>query len=48
MASQVKGVRCLAIIDKNRDLYVTPVQGAQELYKLHIMVHRERSLEPGP
>ena len=30
--------RRLVIIDKNRDLYLTPVQGAQELYKLHIMV----------
>jgi hypothetical protein len=28
----------LWIVDKNRDLYLTPVQGAQELYKLHIMV----------
>ena len=30
--------RRLVIVDKNRDLYLTPVQGAQELYKLHIMV----------
>lgn len=30
--------RRLVLIDKNRDLYLTPVQGAQELHKLHIMV----------
>ena len=30
--------RRLVVVDKNRDLYLTPVQGAQELYKLHIMV----------
>ena len=30
--------RRLVIVDKNRDLYLTPVQGAQELVKLHIMV----------
>jgi len=30
--------RRLVLVDKNRDLYLTPVQGAQELHKLHIMV----------
>ena len=30
--------RRLAIVDKNRDLYLTPVQGAQEMHKLHTMV----------
>jgi intraflagellar transport protein 80 len=30
--------RRLVVVDKNRDLYLTPVQGAQELHKLHIMV----------
>ena len=34
--------RRLVIVDKNRDLYLTPVQGAQELYKLHIMVDSVR------
>jgi len=30
--------RRLVLVDNNRDLYLTPVQGAQELHKLHIMV----------
>ena len=30
--------RRLVLVDKNRDAYLTPVQGAQELHKLHIMV----------
>jgi len=34
--------RRLVLVDKNRDLYITPVQGAQELYKLHIMVDTVR------
>ena len=40
--SQSKGMRRLALVDRNRDLYITPVQGAQELYKLHIMVDSVR------
>ena len=40
--SQSKALRRLAVIDKNRDLYITPVQGSQELYKLHIMVDSVR------
>ena len=36
--SQTKGLRRLALIDKNRDLYLTPTAGASELYKLHVMV----------
>ena len=40
--SQSKTLRRLALIDKNRDLYITPVQGSQELYKLHIMVDSVR------
>lgn len=36
------GKRRLVLIDKNRDLYITPVQGAQEFYKLHIMVDTVR------
>mmetsp|Transcript_14243 Transcript_14243/g.37685 ORF Transcript_14243/g.37685 Transcript_14243/m.37685 type:complete len:275 (-) Transcript_14243:572-1396(-) len=34
--------RRLVLVDKNRDLYISPVQGAQELYKLHIMVDAMR------
>jgi hypothetical protein len=33
-----KGNRRLALIDKNRDLYITPTEGAQEMVKLHTMV----------
>ena len=40
--SQSKGMRRLALVDRNRDLYITPVQGASELYKLHIMVDSVR------
>jgi intraflagellar transport protein 80 len=36
--SQAKALRRLALVDKNRDLHITPVTGAQESYKLHIMV----------
>ena len=40
--SHVKGLRRLAIVDKNRDLYLTPVHGAQEMHKLHTMVDTVR------
>jgi len=32
------GGRRLALIDRNRDLYVTPTEGVQEMVKLHTMV----------
>jgi len=34
--------RRMVLVDKNRDLYITPVQGVQEFYKLHIMVDAVR------
>jgi len=34
--------RRLVLVDKNRDMYMTPVQGAQELNKLHVMVDTMR------
>jgi len=34
--------RRLVLVDKNRDLYITPVQGTQESHKLHIMVDTMR------
>jgi len=43
--SQGKGPRRLALVDKNRDMYLTPTQGAQELNKLQIMVDTVRWCE---
>lgn len=43
--SQGKGPRRLALVDKNRDMYHTPVTGTQELNKLQIMVDTVRWCE---
>jgi len=40
--SQGKAPRRLVLIDRNRDLYHTPLQGSQELNKLQIMVDTVR------
>ena len=45
MSQGGKGPRRLALLDKNRDLYHTPVTGAQELNKLQTMVDTIRWCE---
>ena len=40
--SQTKGVRRLVLVDKNRDMYITPTQGLQDLTKMSTMVDAVR------